>query len=64
MPSREVCGNAVPGNHEIQLLKGWRAMGKTVNHDEDLLPTDLVMARLVFGSNVARTEVSLSSSFC
>ena len=39
-------------------------MGKTVNHDEDLLPTDLVMASLVFGSNVARTEVSLSSSFC
>ena len=33
-------------------------MGKTVNYDEDLLPTDLVMARLVFGSNVTRTEVS------
>ena len=39
-------------------------MGKTANHDEDLPPTDLVMARLVFQSNVARTKASLSSSFC
>ena len=39
-------------------------MGKTANHDEDLPPTDLVMARLVLQSNVARTKASLSSSFC
>ena len=39
-------------------------MGKTANNDEDLPPTDLVMARLVFQCNVARTEASLSSSFC
>ena len=32
-------------------------MGKTVNHDEDLLPTDLVMACLVLGSNVARLNL-------
>ena len=31
-------------------------MGKTVNCDEDLLPPDLVMARLVVESNVAKTE--------
>ena len=39
-------------------------MGKTVNHDEDLHPTDLETARLVLVSKLARTMASLSSSDC
>ena len=41
-----------------------REMGKTVNHDEGLHPTDLETARLVLVSKLARTVASLSSSDC
>ena len=52
------------GTEDMLKLRACMGTEDTVNHDEDLHPTDLEAARLVLVSTLARTVASLSSSDC